>query len=252
MKPKINLRLCVAGNPTLLTQFKNCLNSYLKFYEIGELVIYTTKNLFKEVIDIIHGQAEEVSIYDIDQFYKENKDQFSQEVKVVIDYSKTKKFKKYHSMFYLRMRHVMDYYLIAGRKPFILSDIDIIMFSNTQPIVDWLNSDYILYSADLYDNYYHHSSRIKNSVGEDFFKALPQFNDGWMCMPKGMKIDINDVFHTMTQDMDSCPGEMAAIAIWLIKNKIKTKLLPKELMVTNLKEDKANKTLVHLGPYALG
>ncbi len=256
MKPKINLRLCVAGDIFYLEQFEKCLKSYLLYYEIGELLIYTTSNLSKKVEEIVRSmpyrKPEIVSICDINKFYKDNKDKFSQDVATVLDYSKDKKFKKYYSMFYLRMRLVMDYYLIGGRKPFILSDTDIIMFPNTEPIIKWLDSDYILYNADYYETYYHHSAKIMNSVGEEFFKELPQFNNGWMCMPKGIKININEVFHAMTQDMDSGPGEMAAIAISLIRNKVKTKLLPRELMLTkSLKEDKANKTLAHLGPYGL-
>ncbi len=254
MKPKINLRLCVAGNPSLLTQFKKCLDSYLEFYEIDELLIYTTSDIFTEVQVFTEGKANMRSIQDIDKFYKEHKETFSQDVAVVLDYSRDKKFKKHLSMFYLRMRLVMDYYLIGGRKPFILSDIDVIMFPNTEPIREWLKSDYVLYNADFYDNYYHHSKTIMNSVGEDFFKPLPQFNNGWMCVPKDLKININKVFLSLIQDMDSCPGEMSAMAIWLINNKIKTKLLPRNSMITKSlqTEDKADKTLAHLGPYALG
>ena len=85
MKPKINLRLCVAGSDYYLEQFKKCLNSYLQYYEIGELYIYTTENLFNEVDAITAiGKADQVSIYDIDQFYKEHKKEFSQDVTVVL------------------------------------------------------------------------------------------------------------------------------------------------------------------------
>ena len=45
---KINLRLCVAGVEALLPKFKACLRSYQQFFEIDELLIYTTANLYKE------------------------------------------------------------------------------------------------------------------------------------------------------------------------------------------------------------
>jgi hypothetical protein len=247
MKPKINLRLCIAGSESLLPDFEACLNSYLKFFDIGELLIYTTENLFSKVDEITTGKANETTIYDINKFYSEYYDKFPQSVKTVLDYSKDKKFKNIHSMFYLRMRIVMDYYLV--KKPFILSDIDIRIYENVQPIIDWIGSDYILYNADYVDDYYYHSEKIRYSFGNEFFNLLPQFNDGWMCVP-GFCIDIEKVFDILLQDMDNCPAEMAAIAAIIIKSKIKTKLLPRELMVTK-ESGIEGKTLSHLGPYGL-
>ncbi|GAG79679.1 unnamed protein product [marine sediment metagenome] len=55
MKPRINLRLCVGGKESLLPQFENCLISYLKFFEIGKLLIYTTSNLQQEVERFVVG-----------------------------------------------------------------------------------------------------------------------------------------------------------------------------------------------------
>ncbi|KKL09247.1 hypothetical protein LCGC14_2567830, partial [marine sediment metagenome] len=42
----------------------------------------------------------------------------------------------------------------------------VIMYDNIKPIVDWIGSDYVLYNADFYDDYSHHSEKI--NVGEDF------------------------------------------------------------------------------------
>jgi len=251
MKAKINLRLCIAGSEDLLPEFEACLNSYLKFFDIGELLIYTTDNLFSKVDKITTGKADETSIYDVDKFYAEYFDKFPQSVKIVLEYSKGKKFKAAHNgMFYLRIRIVMDNYLIAGRKPFILSDFDIRIHKNIKPIIDWIGSDYILYNADFLDDYYSHSKKIRYSFGDKFFEQLPKFNPGWMCIPEGIIIDIEKVFNVLSQDIDNCPAEMAAIAVTIIKNKIKTKLLPRELMVTR-KSGVEGKTLAHFGPYGL-
>jgi len=247
MKSKINLRLCVAGKETLIPQFSNCLDSYLEYFKIGKLFIYMTDNLREEISAITKGKADEILTYDADDFYKEYYEKFSESVKEILDYSKDKSFKGEHSVFYLRIRLVMDYYLI--KESTILSDLDIRICRNIQPILDWIDSDYILYNADLREDYYQHSPEIMNSVGADFFTPIPYFNCGWMCVPKGIRIDINEVFEILKMDKDCCPAEMEAMAISLIKNNIKTKLLPKELMVC--KNDNENKALAHLGPYGL-
>jgi len=247
---QINLRLCVAGSESLIPQFQACLNSYRIFFKIGELVIYTTENLFPKVDAITTGKADKVTICDVDKFYKSCFDKFPQPVKDVLEYSKNKGFKDVHSMFYLRMRLVMDYYFIDGKKPFILSDIDAFPVGDIQPILDWLNSDYVLYNADFIDNYYSHCPNITKIFGEDYFKAIPQFNNGWMCIPKGFKMNIKEVFEIMRKDIDQGPVEMAAIAISFIRNDVKTKLLPREMMVTK-KDEIKGKILAHLGPYGL-
>lgn len=252
MKPKINLRLCVAGAEELIPKFEKCLNSYLKYFDIGELLVYTTNNLLNKVAEITTGKADKISIYYVDSFYEQLN--ISQNIRTILDYSKGKKFKANDSMFYLRMRIVMDYYLAVG-KPFILSDIDIEIHENIQPIVDWIETSnspegYILYAADYYDDYYQHSKIIRYSFGDEFFEQLPKFNNGWMCVPKGVTIDIEQAFDVLSMDMNNCPAEMAAIAVAIIKNKIKTKLLPRELMVTDPR-DYQGKTLAHLGPYGL-
>ena len=254
-KPKINLRLCVAGEESLLPLFENCLISYLKFFEIEKLLVYTTSNLQEKIENFIVGldlpTINDAEIHDIDKFYEKNYDKFPQSVKEVLDYSKNVKFKKIHNMFYMRIRLVMDYYLV--NKPFILSDLDIEIFDNIKPILDWIDSDYILYNADYLNDYYSHNQGIVKNVGADFFKPIPQFNPGWMCVPKGIKINIEEVYKIMKQDMDSGPVEMTAMAIVLIRDKIKTKILPRELMVTKQtkKSELENKTLAHFGPYGL-
>ncbi len=256
MKPRINLRLCVGGKESLLPSFENCLISYLKFFEIGKLLIYTTSNLQQEVENFVVGldlpTIHDVEIRDIGKFYEEYYDKFPKSIKEVLDYSKGRDWYG-RNLFYMRIRHVMDYYLV--KDSFILSDNDIEIFNNIKPIVDWINSDYILYNADYLDNYYTHHPKIVKSVGgADFFKPLPEFNCGWMCLPKGIKINIEEVFKIIKRDINHGIVEMVAIAIVLIKDKIKTKILPRELMVTldTKKSEMENKTLAHDGPYGIG
>ena len=85
------------------------MKSYLRYLEIDELLIYTTKNLIDEVDEIISGKADEITIFDIDEFYTKHYNRFSKNVKDVLDYAKYKNYKKDLSLFYLRMRWIMDY-----------------------------------------------------------------------------------------------------------------------------------------------
>jgi len=252
MKPKINLRLCIAGSELLLKHFEECLDSYLKYFQIEKLLIYITDNLSNEVKYILEDRMEnieDITIYDIYKFYDEYKNKFSKDVKDVLDHSRKIRFKKKHSMFYLRIRLVMDYYLAEG--PIILSDIDIRIHENIKPIVDWIDSDYILYNADPMEDSYLHTPIIRDFVGgNDFFKPIPHFNDGWMCIPKDIKIDVNEVFDLLKLDKDSGPAEMACVAAFFIRHNIKTKLLPIKMMVDR-GESQKNKTMSHLGPYGL-
>ena len=251
MKPKINLRLEIAGEESLLPLFENCLISYLKFFEIEKLLIYTTSNLREEVKKI----APFGKTYDIDKFYEENYDKFSESVKEVLDYAKKHNYHpiipqdKERKLFYERMMHLMDYYLI--KDSFILSDIDIEILENIKPILDWINSDYILYNADYRDDYYNHNPKIvKNVGGAGFFKSLPQFNFGWVCIPKSIHLNIDEIYKIVKQDISSWCSVQTTAAIEIIKNKIKTKILPRELMVTKDGEIE-NKTLAHFAPYGL-
>ena len=254
MKPKINLRLCVAGEESLLPLFENCLISYLKFFEIEKLLIYTTENFYERVKKI----APFGKIYDIDKFYEEYYDKFSESVKEVLDYAKEHNYhhetpeNKKKKLFYERILHVMDYYLI--KDSFILSDIDIEIFDNIKPILDWINSDYILYNSDYLDNYYDHNPKIVESVGGvDFFKPIPKFNFGWVCIPKSIKLNIDKIYEIVKQDINHWCSVQTAVPIEIIKNKIKTKILPRELMVTKdtKKSEMKNKTLAHFDPYGL-
>lgn len=249
MKPKINLRLCIAGTETLIPLFKECLKSYLRYLEIDELLIYTTKNLIDEVDEIISGKADEITIFDIDEFYTKHYNRFSKNVKDVLDYAKYKNYKKDLSLFYLRMRWIMDYYIINGEKPFIFSDIDVIMFENIKPIVDWIGSDYLLYNASP-DDLPKYNQIIVEKVGKDFFKKIPKFNYGWMCIPKGIVINIDEVCKYLKYEIGSGIGEETAASIVLAKNNIRTKVLPRDLMIVGDLNFK-NKTLCHLGPYGL-
>ncbi len=252
MKPKINLRLEIAGEESLLPLFKNCLKSYLRYFEIEELLIYTTHNLFDEVNKITAWTANKVVICDVDNFYEENKNIFPKVVNEVLEFSKDKHWinDTQRNMFYHYMMYVMDYYLIDG-KSFILSDIDVRILDYIKPIVDCMNSDYILYNADFLDDYYAHNPIIVEKFGgETFFESLPKFNSGWMCMPKGIKINIEDLFKIVKYECGDWCAIQTAIAVMIIKNKIKTKLLPRELMVTKDEETK-NKTLAHQSPYGL-
>ena len=143
----------------------------------------------------------------------------------------------------------MDYYLI--KDSFILSDIDIEILENIKPILDWINSDYILYNADYRDDYYNHNPKIvKNVGGAGFFKPLPQFNFGWVCIPKSIHLNIDEIYKIVKQDISSWCSVQTTAAIEIIKNKIKTKILPRELMVTKDGEIE-NKTLAHFAPYGL-
>ena len=147
----------------------------------------------------------------------------------------------------------MDYYLIAGTKRFILSDIDIKILKNIKPILDWLESDYLLYNADYFDEPSVNNPEIFKFFGKDFFEELPLFNCGWMCIPKGITIDMEEACEIVKQDIGSYVSEQIGIAVVLIRNKVKTKLLPRELMVTKKWQfGKKNKTLAHFFPYGLG
>ncbi len=253
MKQKINLRLCVAGEESLIPMFEKCLKSYLKYFEIEELLIYTTKNLYEEVKKIVPFGK----IYDADKFYEENYNKFPQDVKEVLDYAKEYNYhyqmpkNKEKKLFYERIRGVMDYYLTDGTKPFIFSDIDIFVMENIKPIVDWINSDYILYNPSFLEhNYLMCPKLVKFAGGEDFFKPLPNLNLGWVCIPKGIHLDIQKICEIMNQDPSTwCSSQIATIIV-MIKNKFKTKGLPKSLMVTKENELK-NKTLAHTAPYGL-
>ena len=252
---KINLRLCVAGVEALLPKFKACLKSYQQFFEIDELVVYTTANLYKDVKKI----APFAKIYEVNEFYKKNYAKFPESVKEILAYSNENNFchelpeNKEKKLFYERIRFVMDYYLIAGTKPFILSDIDIKILKNIKPILDWLESDYLLYNADYFDEPSVNNPEIFKFFGKDFFEKLPLFNCGWMCIPKGITIDMEEVCEIVKQDIGSYVAEQIGIAVVLIRNKVKTKLLPRELMVTKKWQfGKKNKTLAHFFPYGLG
>ncbi|HEC65041.1 MAG TPA: hypothetical protein ENI23_07100 [bacterium] len=252
MKSKINLRLCVAGSESLLKYFEECLDSYLEHFQIEKLLVYTTDNLSRSVDYILEDRMEnidDIAVYDVDKFYKEYKDKFSKNVIEVLEHSRNIRFKKRHSSFYLRMRLVMDSYLAKG--PIILSDIDIRIHDNIEPIVDWVDSDYVLYNSDPMEESYLHTPVIINKVGGgDFFKPIPWFNDGWMCFPKGVMMDVDEIFSLLKLDMGNCPAEMACIAAFLIRHDIKTKLLPMKMMV-QIGESQDGKTLSHLGPYGL-
>ena len=250
MKSKINLRLCIAGSETLLPLFKECLKSYLKYFEIGELFIYTSDNLISEVDEITKGKADEVTIFDIDEFYEANHSKFSDNINDVLNSAKNKEFKEGLSFFYLRMRLIMDYYLINGKKPFIVSDIDIIILDNIKPIVDWIGSDYLLYNASPNDFARYNQIITEKVGGKDFFKKVPQFNCGWMCIPKGVVIDINKACKYMKYEIETPLAEETAIWVVLTKDNIKTKLLSRDLMMIgepNLK----NRTLCHFQPYGI-
>jgi len=252
MKQKINLRLEVAGSESLLPLFDNCLKSYLKYFDIGELLIYTTDNLIDQVYKITSGIADKILIYDVEKYYVKNKDKFPKVVNGVLDYSKDKYWvnDKERKMIYLYMMYVMDYYLIDN-KSFICSDIDVRILNYTKPIVDWINSDYILYNADFLDDYYAHNPKIVEKFGgETFFELLPKFNCGFICIPKGIKINVEELFKIVKYDCGDWCAIQTAMAVSIIKNKIKTKLLPRELMVTK-DEEIENKTLAHQSPYGL-
>ena len=252
MKPKISLRLCVAGSDLLLKHFEECLDSYLEHFHIDNLLIYTTDNLSKSVNYILEDRmdgVDDITIYDVDKFYDEYKNKFSKNVKEVLEHSRSIRFKKKHSSFYLRMRLVMDSYL--ARSPIILSDIDIRIHDNIEPILEWVGSDYILYNADpMKESYLHTPVIMKHVGGKDFFESIPYFNDGWVCLPKGVKLDADEIFNMLKLDIDNCPAEMACVATFFVNHDIKTKLLPIKMMV-QIGESKDGKTLSHLGPYGL-
>jgi len=257
MKPKINLRLCIAGEESLIPMFEKCLKSYIKYFKIGELLIYTTENLFNEVQGFSVGKANIISIHDADKFYEENYNKFSQSVKEVLDYAKEYNYhyqmpkNKEKKLFYERIRGVMDYYLTDGTKPFIFSDIDIFVMENVKPIIDWINSDYFLYNPSFLEHNYRMCPKlVKFAGGTDFFKPLPNLNLGWVCMPTGIHFDIQEIYKIMNQDPSTwCSSQIATIIV-MIKNKFKTKGLLKSLMVTKENELK-NKTLAHTAPYGL-
>jgi len=184
MKQKINLRLCIAGSENLLPLFKRCLKSYLKHFEIGDLLIYTSENLFNEVDNITSGKANEIKIYDVDKFYEENQFKFSKNVNDVLNSAKDIDFKVGQSLFYVRMRLIMDYYLINREKPFIISDIDVIILDNIKPILDWIGSNYILYNASPNDFARLNQIITEKVGGKDFFnffskKSIPSIILGY-------------------------------------------------------------------------
>jgi len=113
----------------------------MKYFEIEELLIYTTENLYEGIKKI----APFGKIYDIEKFYEKNYNKFPQSVKEVLDYSREHNYhhqipeNKEKKLFYERIRGVMDYYLTDGTKPFIFSDIDVFVMDNVKQIVDWIN-----------------------------------------------------------------------------------------------------------------
>ena len=252
-KSEINLRLCVAGDKTLIVNFKKCLESYKKQFKIKELLIYTTDNLLQQ----IKSFAPEAIIIDVDVFYDDYYKKLPKSVKEVLDYSKEHNYchenptDKTKKLFYERIRFIMDHYLIAGREQFILSDIDIVILDNIKPIINWIDSDYVLYNADYYnDPRTNNPKMFKKFGGRDFFNKIPQFNTGWLCVPKGFKTNIETICEYMKQEITSYVSEQTAINVYLIKNKFKAKILPRDLMVTDCL-DISNKTLIHYGPYEL-
>jgi len=110
---------------------------------------------------------------------------------------------------------------------------------------------YILYSPDFRGDYYNHNPEIvKGMGGEDFFNPLPNFNCGWVCIPKGIHLDIKEIYEIAKHDVSNWCAIQTASAVMIIKNKFKTKMVPKNLMVTK-ENDLKNKTLVHTAPYGL-
>ena len=246
---KINLRLCVAGPNQRLEQFKKCLESYKKHFEINKLIIYTTDNLR----DSVKQYVPSATIISINQFTQATS-RFSKTIQEVLDFSRNLYCggDPMRNFFYEHIRWLMDYYYIND-EPVILSDTDILIGDKIKIIEDWIDSpNYLLYASNNCDGYFYDNAEIlkKEDISIKIFDKIPYFNCGFMCIPANFKMDMEQIFKMISYNPESWVSEQTAIAIFIIRNGRKTKIIPIKKLA-KFEGELKDKTLLHGGPFGV-